>query len=71
MTITQLHVAPHAGRDANVTLNETMRLGYQYVTRRGKKVFPPGPCKVTYTVKTRAGATVTYSGTVQVVAARA
>ena len=69
MTITQLHVAPHAGRQATVKLNETMRLGYQYVTRRGQKAFPPGPCKVTYTVKTPAGATVTYTGTVQVMAA--
>jgi hypothetical protein len=43
-----------------------MRLGYQYVTRRGKKAFPPGPCNVTYTVKTRAGATLTYQGSVQV-----
>lgn len=68
VTITELHVAPHAGRQATVKLNETMRLGYQYVTRRGKKAFPPGPCKVTYTVKTQAGATVSYSGTVQVAA---
>jgi hypothetical protein len=64
-----LHVAPHAGRHATVKLNETMRLGYQYVTRRGSKAFPPGPCKVTYTVKTRAGTTVSYTGTVQVTAA--
>jgi hypothetical protein len=71
VTITELHVAPHAGRQATVKLNETMRLGYQYVTRRGKKAFPPGPCKVTYTVKTQAGATVTYSGTVQVAARNA
>ena len=71
VTITELHVAPHAGRQANVKLNETMRLGYQYVTRRGSKAFPPGPCKVTYTVRTRAGATLTYSGTVQVTPAQA
>jgi hypothetical protein len=71
VTIAQLHAAPHAGRQATVKLNETMRLGYQYVTRRGSKAFPPGPCKVTYTVTTRAGATVVYSGTVQVAAARA
>jgi hypothetical protein len=71
VTISELHVTPHAGRQANVKLNETMRLGYQYVTRRGSKAFPPGPCKVAYTVKTRAGATVSYTGTVQVTAARA
>ncbi len=70
VTISELHVAPHAGRQANVKLNETMRLGYQYVTRRGSKAFPPGPCKVAYTVKTRAGATVSYTGSVQVTAAR-
>jgi hypothetical protein len=70
VTISELHVVPHAGRHATVKLNETMRLGYQYVTRRGSKAFPPGPCKVAYTVKTRAGATVSYTGTVQVTAAK-
>ena len=66
VTITSLHVAPHQGHAATVKLNETMRLGYQYLTRRG--AFPPGPCKVTYTVRARSGATLTYTGSVDVAA---
>jgi hypothetical protein len=50
--------------------NETMRLGYQHVTRHGSKAFPPGPGNVTYTVTTRAGTTVVYSGTVHVASLR-
>lgn len=35
LTLTGLHVRGRSGRAAGVSLNETMRLGCQYVTRRG------------------------------------
>ncbi len=63
VTITGLTVTPHTGKPVTMKLNETMRLGYQYVTR--PKAFPPGPCKVAYTVKHK-GTTLTYQGSVTV-----
>lgn len=69
ITLVGLHVQPSRGRASNVKLNEMMRLGYQYVIRRAKNALPPGPCTVAYTAKTRDGATVQYSGTVQIAAA--
>jgi hypothetical protein len=64
VTITGLTVTPRTGRRVTMKLNEAMRLGYQYVTR--PRAFPPGPCKVAYTVKTRAGDTLAYTGSVNV-----
>ncbi len=64
VTILELLVTPHTGNPVSVKLNETMRLGYQYATR--PRAFPPGPCTVAYTVKTQAGSTVTYKGSVEI-----
>lgn len=64
VTITKLHVVPKTGKPVNVKLDEKMRLGYQYVTR--KLAFPPGPCAVAYTVTTTNGNSVTYTGSVDI-----
>lgn len=64
VTIVKLLVTPHTGHPVSVKLNESMRLGYQYATR--PRAFPPGPCNVAYTVKTQAGSTVTYKGSVKI-----
>lgn len=65
LTVTGLHVRGPAGHVFSAKLNESMRLGYQYV-RRGGRPFAPGTYGVTYTARTRSGRTVTYRGTVRV-----
>jgi hypothetical protein len=66
LTLTGLHVRGRSGRAAGVSLNETMRLGYQYVTRRGGAAFAPGTYRVRYTARTQAGKTVVYTGSVRI-----
>ncbi|MBV8299685.1 MAG: hypothetical protein JO083_09115 [Candidatus Eremiobacteraeota bacterium] len=65
LTITALRVRGPAGRIFSAKLNESMRLGYQYV-RRSDQPFAPGAYGVTYTARTRSGRTVTYRGSVRV-----
>ncbi len=65
LTITGLQVRGKKGRIAAATLNETTRLGYQYVSRRDRP-FAPGTYQVRYTARTRAGKPVVYTGSVNV-----
>jgi hypothetical protein len=65
VTLTGLQVRGPKGRVYTAKLNESMRLGYQYV-RRGGTPFAPGTYHVAYTARTRSGRTVTYQGMVRV-----
>ncbi|HEX3462547.1 MAG TPA: hypothetical protein VHS78_00655 [Candidatus Elarobacter sp.] len=65
ITLTELRVRGPAGRVYTAKLNESTRLGYQYV-HRGGRPFVPGTYGVTYTARTRSGRTVTYRGSVRV-----
>lgn len=65
VTITGLHVRGPSGPVTGRSLNESMRLGYQYLTRHGAP-FAPGVYRVRYTARTKAGKPVVYRGTVRV-----
>jgi hypothetical protein len=66
VTITGLHVRGPSGPVGAVALNETMRSGYQYLTRRGGATFAAGTYHVRYAARTRSGRTVLYRGVVRV-----
>jgi hypothetical protein len=66
LTVTGVQVRGPRGRVFNAALNETMRQGYQYLTRRDGTPFVRGVYRVRYTARTKSGKQVTYSGTVRV-----
>ena len=65
LTIRKVDVRTPAGDVFFTVLNESMRLGYQYVLRVDQP-FGPGDYGVTYTARTRSGRMVTYRGSVRV-----
>jgi hypothetical protein len=65
ITLTGLQVRGPRGRLFTAALNESTRLGYQYL-KRGGAPFAAGTYQVRYTARTRSGKTVTYGGAVRV-----
>ena len=66
LTITRLQARGPSGRVVSAALNESMRLGYQYLKLRGGARFAPGTYDVRYTARTRAGRVVQYHGALRV-----
>ncbi|HEY0393087.1 MAG TPA: hypothetical protein VGD01_01205 [Candidatus Elarobacter sp.] len=69
VTITGLQVRGPRGHTFGTALNESMRLGYQYL-KREHAAFLPGTYQVRYTARTRSGKNVVYRGAVRVAAQR-
>jgi hypothetical protein len=62
LTFTQLSVTDPAGATFTAALNEVQRLGYVYAIRTDGQPFTAGTYSVTFSAKTSAGTSVTYSG---------
>jgi hypothetical protein len=65
LTITAIRAREITGAPFGTSLNETTRLGYQYLTRDGAP-FAPGTYRVRYTARTKSGKVVVYKGSVRV-----